>query len=307
MGKRQKDRGPKTIKNRVGFYKADLNRSVKGDVGILLFLLLVCSFMALPLVYSIVQSFKPPEEFFIFPPRFFRILNPTSNNYTMLFQLITNLRVPFIRYVFNTVFVTICSTGLCLIVGALAAYPFAKKEFYGKKMLWRLIMITLLFGAGVTSMPTYVVVSWLGLIDTYGVLIFPNIAVPIYLFLMRQFMLQIPEASLESARIDGAGEVQVFWKIIMPLIRPAWMTVMVLAFTQFWNTGSGNIFTESKKMFPTAIQQIGAATGSSVTGNISRQGVVAAATVLLMIPPIAIFVFNQARMMQTMAHSGIRE
>lgn len=277
-----------------------LNRSHGGNFVIFLMLVLVGIFMGLPLWYSIVSAFKPPEEIFIFPPRFY-VTNPTGRNFTQLFQLATNLTVPFNRYLFNSIFVSFASTFLSVLVGALAAYPFAKKKFMGRGVLWKLIMLTLLFSGGVTSLPSYIVKAKLGLINTYWVLILPSIASTLHMFLMRQFMLQIPDSLLEAARIDGASEFRSFIHIVMPNIKPAWMTVMVLSFTNIWNNGSaGVVYDEPLKLLPTALNQISA-------GGISRTGVTAAATLLLMIPPILAFVVTQSKMLQTMAHSGIKD
>lgn len=280
--------------------KAQLNRSVGGNFMIFLVLVLFGIFMALPLVYNIVSAFKPPEEIFIFPPKFY-VINPTGQNFSQLFQLASNLTIPFNRYLFNSIFVSFFSTLLCVIVGALAAYPFAKKKFFGREALWKLIMLTLLFSGGVTDLPSFIVKAKLGLLNTYWVLILPSLASTLQMFLMRQFMMQIPDTLLEAARIDGASEVQVFWNVVMPNVKPAWMTVMVLAFTGIWNTGSGGVvYKESLKLLPTALSQISA-------GGIARTGVTAAAALLLMIPPILAFVITQSKMLQTMAHSGIKD
>lgn len=277
-----------------------LNRSYGGNFVIFLVLAVMGMFMGLPLVYNIVSAFKPASELFIFPPRFY-VTDPTMKNFTQLFQLATNLTVPFNRYLFNSIFVSLVSTAVGVVIGAAAAYPFAKKEFPGKKMFWKLIMMTLLFSGGVTSLPSYIVKAKLGLINTYWVLILPSLASTLHMFLMRQFMLQIPDSLLEAARIDGAGEGRVLLEVVMPNVKPAWTTVAVLSFTSIWNTGSNSvIFKEELKLLPTALSQIS-------TSGIARTGVTAAATLLLMIPPILAFIVTQSRMLQTMAHSGIKE
>ncbi len=277
-----------------------LNRSHFGNITIFLMLVLVGVFMGLPLYYNIIQSFKPVEELFIFPPRFY-VVNPTGSHYSQLFQLVSDLTVPFSRYLFNSIFVSICSTGVGCLIGAMAAYPFAKKKFPGKDTLWRLIMLTLLFSGGVTALPAYIVKAKLGLINTYWVLILPSLASTLHMFLLRQFMLQIPDSLLDAAKLDGANDFVIFMNVIMPNVKPAWMTVMVLSFTSVWNAGSaGVIFKEELKLLPTALSQISA-------GGISRSGAAAAAGVLLMIPPIVSFVLTQSKMLQTMAHSGIKD
>lgn len=277
-----------------------LNRSHYGNFLVLLMLVLVGIFMGLPLYYNIIQSFKPVEERFIFPPRFY-IVNPTGENYAQLFQLVSDLTVPFTRYLFNSVLVSLVSTTFSVLIGAMAAYPFAKKKFPGKDMLWRLIMLTLLFSGGVTSLPSYIIKAKLGLLNTYWVLILPTLASTLHMFLLRQFMLQIPDSLLDAAKLDGASDLRIFLNVVMPNVKPAWMTVMVLSFTSIWNTGSaGVIFKEEYKLLPTALSQISA-------GGVARSGAAAAAGVLLMIPPIVSFVLTQSKMLQTMAHSGIKD
>ena len=280
--------------------KRQLNRSHFGNFMVFAMLVLVGIFMGLPLYYNVIQALKPVEERFIFPPRFY-VVNPTGQNFSQLFQLVSDLTVPFSRYLFNSVFVSIVSTGVSVLIGAMAAYPFAKKKFPGRDMLWRLIMLTLLFSGGVTALPAYIVKAKLGLINTYWVLILPSLASTLHMFLLRQFMLQIPDSLLDAAKLDGANDFGIFMNVIMPNVKPAWMTVMVLSFTNIWNTGSGGvIFKEELKLLPTALGQIGA-------GGIARSGATAAAGVLLMIPPIVSFVLTQSKMLQTMAHSGIKD
>ena len=260
-----------------------LNRSHFGNFSIFFGLVAVGAFMALPLYLSIVTSLKPPEELFIFPPRFY-VVNPTGKNFTELFQLVTDTVVPLSRYLFNSIFVSIATTTFGVIIGAMAAYPFAK-----------------LFSGGVTALPAYIIKAKLGLIDTYWVLILPHMASTLHMFLMRQFMLQIPDVLLDAAKIDGAGDMRIFYHVVLPNIKPAWMTVMVLTFMAIWNTGSaGVIWSEPLKLLPTALSQI-------TVAAISRTGVAAASSVLLMLPPIISFVVTQSKMLQTMAHSGIKD
>lgn len=279
--------------------KKRISRSRGGDIAIFLMLVVFGLFMALPLVYNIVQAFKPPEEIFLFPPRFY-VTNPTDRNFSRLFQYMSDLLIPFSRYLFNSVFVSIVSTGLAVIIGAMAAYPFAKKQFPGKELMWKLIMTTLLFSGGVTALPSYILKAKLGLINTYWVLILPTIASTLQMFLMRQFMLQIPDTLLEAARIDGANEFKIFLKIVIPNVKPALLTVLVLAFTNIWNNGSaGVVYDEALKLLPTALSQISA-------GGIARSGMTAAATLLMLVPPILAFIVTQSKMLQTMAHSGIK-
>lgn len=290
------------IENRLQRHKEKkVNRSGYGNFMVFILLIIFAIFLGFPLYYNVVQAFKPPEEIFIFPPRFY-VVNPTMKNISDLFQLVNFLDVPFIRYVFNSIFVSVSSTLLSVLVGSLAAYPFAKMEFLGKIFFWKLIIMTLLFSGGATSLATYIVEAKLGLVNTYWVMILPAISSTLYMFLMKQFMMQIPNSLLEAAHIDGAGELRIFWQIIMPNVKPAWMTVAVLTFNGLWNSGSSTaVFDEQLKLLPTALNQITASSGTA------RKGVAAAATLLLMIPPIITFILTQRKMLQTMAYSGIKE
>jgi len=280
--------------------KKRLSRSKGGDAVIFLMLAVFGLFMAMPLIYNIVSAFKPAEEIFVFPPRFY-VVNPTLRNFKNLFQVVNSYIIPFNRYLFNSIFVSVISTALSVFVGAMAAYPFAKKDFKGKKMIWGLIMMTLLFTGGVTDLPAYIIKAKLGLLNTYWVLILPVIASPLQMFLMRQFMLQIPDSLLEAAHLDGATEIQVLTNVVIPNVKPALQTVVVLAFTAVWNTTSaGVVFDEGLKLLPTALSQISA-------GGIARTGITAAATLLLLIPPILVFTLQQSQMLQTMSHSGIKD
>lgn len=276
------------------------NRSIGGNIAVGLILVLVGAFMFIPMWYSIVNAFKPPEEIFLFPPKLY-VVNPTLINFGNLSLQLSNLWVPFGRYIFNSVFVSVVSTVISVIFGAMAAYAFAKHEFVGKRFFWSLIMVTLLFTGGVADLPTYIVKSILNLVDTIWVFILPAVAVPLYMFLLKQFMGQIPDVLLEAARIDGAGELRIFFSLIIPNIKSAWMTVAVLMFQSTWSMQSdGLVFKEELKLLPTVLTQLG-------TSGISMQGVAAASSMLMLIPPVLAFIFTQSRMMQTMAHSGIKD
>ena len=277
-----------------------LNRSAGGNVVVSCILILVGAFMFIPMWYSIVNAFKPPEEIFVFPPRLY-VINPTLANFKNLSLFLSNLWVPFGRYVFNSIFVSVVSTFIAVFFGALAAYAFAKQEFLGKKACWSLIMVTLLFSGGVAELPTYIIKSMLGLIDTIWVFILPSIAMPLYMFLLKQFMEQIPNVLIEAAKIDGAKDFNIFCSIILPNIKAAWMTVAVLMFQNTWSTQSdGLVYAEEIKLLPTVLGQVTAS-------GISRTGASSAAAMLMLVPPVLAFIFTQSKMMQTMAHSGIKD
>lgn len=277
-----------------------LNRSVGGDGLIFLVLCAFGAFMILPFVYTIVQSIKPLEEIFIFPPRFFWVNNPTIENFRMLTQLTNNLWVPFGRYVFNSVFVTVVGSGFHVIVASMAAFVLAKKRFPGSVWIFEMIVLSLLFTGPVTAIPQYIIMAEMGLIDSYLAVLLPAIGGSLGLFLMKQNMSIIPDAIIDAAEIDGAGTFRIFWSIAMPVVKPAWMTLIIFAFQSLWNgSGSNLIYDEAKKVLPTVLNQIS-------TAGISRAGVGAAVAVLLLIPPVGVFIITQSNVLETMAHSGIK-
>ncbi len=274
--------------------------SVVGDVSTYLLLALYAAFMSLPLVYAIVQSVKPYNELFIFPPRFFT-KNPTLMSFRKLFDLTSTSWVPFSRYVFNTLTNTIVGTVIHIISAAMCAYPLAKNKFPGKKLIFTLVVWSLLFTGGVTEIPVYLVMSYMGIIDTYFAYWLPEIAATMGVFLLKQNVAEIPNAMIEAARIDGAGEWKILWSIVMPSIKPAWLTLAIFSFQRNWNATAGSyIYTETLKTLPTALSQITAA------GSVARAGEAYAASVLMMIPPIIFFIFAQSSTVKTMAHAGIK-
>lgn len=277
-----------------------LSRSRTGNILVFVFLLLIGSFMALPMVYAVLQSLKPFDELFAYPPRFF-VRNPTFDNFKVAFRLAENMTVPFSRYLFNSIMVTVLGTGLYVIIASLAAYPLAKTKVPGVVFLSQIVVWALLFRTEVTEIPRYIVIAGLRIINTYFAVLLPALAGSFGVFLMRQFMVSsIPDSLLEAARIDGAGEHRIFWKIVMPCVRPAWLTLIIFTFQSMWNmTGTQYIYDERIKMLPAVLSQISA-------GGIARVGAASAVAVLLMIPPVAIFLISQSSVMDTMAHSGIK-
>lgn len=281
-------------------FKVKPNHSRAGDVTSILILVIMGSFMAMPLVLAISNSLKPLEELFIFPPRFF-VRNPSLDNFHDVFVLMGESWVPFTRYIFNTVLITVCGTLGHLLVASLCAYALAKHDFPGRKAIFWVIVTALMFSTQVTAIPNYLIISGMGMLDTYMALILPAIAKPMGLFLMKQFMEQIPNALLESARIDGAKEFTVFLKIAMPQVKPAWLTLIIFCFQDLWNMSGGTyIYSEELKTLPYALGQISAA-------GIARAGATAAVAVIMMIVPIVIFIISQSNIIETMASSGIKE
>jgi putative chitobiose transport system permease protein len=280
--------------------KRKLNRTWYGNSAIFLMLGMIGAFMALPLVYSVIQAFKPAEELFLFPPRFF-VRRPTFENFGVVIQLTQIMWVPFSRYVFNSLFVSVLGTFVYIIIASLTAYPLAKHNFPGKTVMGAIIIWSLLFRPEVTGIPQYLVIAKLGLINSYWAILLPAFAGTFGVFLMRQFIVaSIPDDTLESAKIDGAGEIRIYWSVVMPSVKPAWLTLLIFTFQGFWNaTGIQYIYDENLKMLPTVLQQMAA-------GGIARAGAGAAVSLLLMIPPIALFIVSQSSILETMSHSGLK-
>ena len=291
MAKKLRTRGHKVV----------LNRSAGGDAGITFMLTLLGLIMFLPMYYVVIQSLKPLDELFMFPPRFY-VSNPTFDNFADLFTLMGDSWVPFSRYIFNTVFLTICGTLGNLVFASMAAYSLAKLRFPGRNAIFQLIVTSLMFHSTVNQVTHFIILSSFGWIDTYLSIIVPSMATTMGLYLMKQFMeTSVPDTVLESARLDGASEFRTFLIIAMPMVKPAWLTLMIECFKTLWNSGSSiYIHSEELKTFNYAINQI-------VSGGVARSGAGAAAIVVMMSVPITIFVINQSKIIETMGSSGMKD
>ena len=277
-----------------------LSRSAGGTAAIFLFLLIIGTFMALPIVYSLIQSVKPLEEIFAYPPKFF-VKNPTFDNYIQVYQLCQNLWVPLSRYVFNSVFVSVIGTVVYVFIASAAAFPLSKHKFPGKAVISAVVVWALLFRAEVTGVAQYIIISELSMINTYWSLLLPPLAGTFGVFLMMQFMESaIPDSVLEAARIDGASEYRIFYGIAMPAVKPAWLTLVIFTFQSFWNaTGVSYIYDESLKTLPSILSNIS-------SGGLARAGASSAVAVILLVTPIVIFIISQSSMTETMAHTGLK-
>lgn len=286
------------MKSKVG---AKAYRSIGGNIGTFIFLLIIALFMLLPLVFVVSSAFKPLSELFIFPPKLFP-MNPTLDNFKDLSSLLGDSWLPFSRYVFNSLAVTVIGTFGNIIFSSMAAYVLSKHNFPGKNILFQTVVLSLLFSTVVTGIPNYIIITKLHMINTVWALVLPLLPSSLGLFLMKQFMDQmIPDTLLEAARLDGAGENRIFFSICLPLVKPAIMTLLIYSFQGIWNsTGGSYIFDEKLKTLPTALNNI-------ITSGISRTGVSSAVSLLLILPPIAVFLFAQSNVLQTMATSGMKD
>ncbi|MFA7106850.1 MAG: carbohydrate ABC transporter permease [Candidatus Izemoplasmatales bacterium] len=284
--------------------KINPSRFHKSQLKFYLFLVPMTLFVALPIIFIISHAFKPSNELFAYPPKFF-VRVPTFDNFTDLFDLAAESGIPFSRYLFNSLFVTIIGVFLSVLITSLAAYSLSKLKFKGKKALFEINNLALMFVPIAVTIPRYLTIAEVGLIDNYLVLILPLIAMPVGLFLVKQFIDQTPNELIESAKIDGASEMQIFLKIIIPIVAPALATVGILSFQLIWNDTVGSTLymnDDSLKTLAFYFSTLGARTGNTVAG----QGIMAAASLISFLPNIIIFIFLQGKVMNTMAHSGIK-
>ena len=282
-------------------HKVVLARSAGGDAGITVLLVILGAFMFLPMYYVVMQSFKPLDELWMFPPRFY-VVSPTLRNYRDLFALMNISWVPFSRYIFNTVLVSVAGTAGHLFVASMAAYALAKIKFPGRGLMFQMIQLSLMFNSTVTGITSFILMSALGWLDTYWALIVPAWCSSLGFYLMKQFMdTNANDSVLESARLDGAKEFHIFMVIAMPMVKPAWLTLIIYSFQGLWNAGASMyIYSEQYKSFNYAIGQI-------LAGGIKRAGAGAASQVIMMLVPIIIFIISQSNIIETMGSSGMKD
>ena len=277
-----------------------LNRSRAGNVLMFLFLAGFAVYSALPILLIFLQSVKPLNELFIYPPRFF-VMNPTFDNFRQLSSLMSSTWVPFIRYIFNSVFVSVTGTVGHIVVASMCAYPLAKMNLKGGNVIFTIIVTSLMFAPTVSDIINYQTISTLGMLDNYLAIILPALGTSLGLYIMKQFMSQIPDALIESAHIDGASTFTVFWKIVMPNVKPAWLTLAIFSFQGLWNIANTTYTCrEELKSLPYALNQI-------VGGGIIRAGAGAAVSVIILMVPLLLFIFTQSRIIETMSTSGMKE
>jgi len=277
-------------------------RSAWGNTIIVIFMGIIAIFMALPLIYTITTAFKPINELFLYPPKFF-VKNPTLKNMKDLFATMSSSYIPYSRYLFNSIMVSVLGTAGHVFIVAMAAYAFAKHSFPGGKFIFNMIVFSLMFSGYVTGVPRFIIMSKMKILDTYLALVLPMMASSLGLYLLKQFMEQmIIDETLESARIDGASEFRIVWNVVMPCVKPGWLTLILLSFKDSWgDIGSPSLYiqTESLKTLPQAMSYI-------QQGTIARMGAGAANSLLIMLPPIIIFIITQSNVIETMKSSGMK-
>ncbi|MBE6686011.1 MAG: carbohydrate ABC transporter permease [Ruminococcaceae bacterium] len=286
---------------RVRKHKVVLNRSAAGDSVITVMLVILGALMFLPMYYTVITAFKPLGELSITPPKMY-VMKPTMKNFIDLFTNMNQTWVPISRYIFNTVFISVASTAGSLLLGSMTAYSLSKIRMPGYKALNNIIVYSLMIGSTITGTYNFIIYCYLGMLNTYSISILPVWASTLGLYLMKNFIDDgISDEMIEAARIDGAKEFYIYWKIAMPLVKPAWLTLIVTTFQSVWNAGASvYVWSEQLKTFNAAITQITGAAGANV-------GAATAGSVLLMSVPIIVFVVNQSQIVETMASSGMKD
>lgn len=275
----------------------------RSQIKIILIILPLVIFMAMPLVFIANHAFKPMEELFAFPPTFF-VKNATLDNFTKLIKFSRTAGIPLSRYVFNSILVTVLTVGLSLVFTTMAAFALSKINFKGRNMMMQINQVALMFVAVAVLIPRYLVVCQLGLIDSLWAHILPLVAYPVALFLVKQFVEQVPDSLIEAAYMDGATDFQVYRKVIIPMIKPAIATAAILVFQQVWtNMETSNYYINADSMKTLTFYMNSLV---NVNNTVSGQGIAAAATLIMFVPNLVLFIILQNNVMNTMAHSGIK-
>lgn len=260
-------------------------------------------FMLMPIVFIFNHAFKPMQELFAFPPRFF-VNKPSLENFRNLVKVADVSTIPMSRYIFNSILVTTSVVFLSVLIASLAAYALSKKEFRGKRISMEINNGALMFVATAVTIPRYLIINILHLNNNFFGHILPLLAMPVGLFLIKQFIDQIPDDLIEAAVIDGANEFVIYWKVILPLIKPAIATAALLVFQGVWN----NIETSQLYMTSDSLRTLAfyLNTFAAQTNTVAGQGIAAASSLIMFIPNLILFILLQSNVMNTMSHSGIK-
>lgn len=275
----------------------------KGQIKIMIVILPLVLFMGLPIIFIICHAFKPMDELFAFPPKFF-VTRPTFDNFTKLFKASRTSGIPMSRYLFNSIIVTITVVFSSIVFSTAAGFALSKLKFKGKVSMMKINQAALMFVPVAVMIPRYLTINVLGLTDTYFAHILPLIPLPVALFLVKQFIDQVPDSLIEAAYIDGASEFKVYQSIILPLIRPAIATAAILVFQQVWvNMETSNYYVSGEGLKTLTFYMN---TLTSTNNTVAGQGIAAAASLIMFLPNLLIFIILQNSIMNTMAHSGIK-
>lgn len=286
-------------------HRTNPDRFEKSQIKIYLLILPMVLLTGLPIIFIIFHAFKPMEELFAFPPKFITT-NPTLDNFRKLLKASRSAGIPIGKYVFNSIFITSVVVFGALLFSTMAAYALSKLKFKGREVMMQINQIALMFVSVAVMIPRYLIVNKLGMIDTYWAEILPLIALPVGLFLIKQFVDQVPDSLIEAAYMDGAKEWQIYLKVIIPLIKPAIATAAILVFQQVWtNLETSNYYINDDSLKSLAFY-MNTLTSTTTTNTVAGQGVAAAASLIMFLPNLILFCILQKNVMNTMAHSGIK-
>lgn len=290
----------KVHKAKKRLFRTSSNRSTAGNVFLVIVLALMAVIFLFPVIFMVNSAFKPMYELLKYPPDIL-VKNPTLSNFSDLGPIFTDSLVPLSRYLFNTIFIVVTGTLGQIVVASMAAYPLAKYEFRGNKAISGLIVMSLMFSTAVTSIPNYIIISALGMTDTYLAVIVPVFSATLGLYLMKNFMEQVPSSIIESANIDGASEFKTLWLVVMPAVKPAWITLFIYSFQTMWGEmGNSFLYNETLKPLSYVLWQI------ALTG-IARQNIVWVAALIMFVIPVILYIFLQSNVLETMTTSGMKE
>lgn len=305
-------RATAALRQRVQSYTGVRNRGMNpagfhvSQIKFYLILVPLSVLMLLPIIYIFSSAFKPANELFAYPPRFF-VVNPTFKNFTDLFSVLSNSGIPISRYLFNSILITLVTVALSIFVSSAAAFSLSKKRFKLKKMLFAINNVALMFVPIAVTIPRFLIIKDLGLLDTFWVHILPVLAMPVGLFLIKQFVDGIPDEVIEAAQIDGASDWLIYWRIILPMIQPALATIAILTFQAAWNNAEISTLYINNESLRTLAFYLGTLTTTTAGANaVAGQGIAAAAALIMFLPNLIIFIFLQGQVMSTMSHSGIK-
>lgn len=282
--------------------KVNPEKFEKSQIPLYLYLVPVAIFMGAPIIYIICHAFKPMDELYAFPPKFF-VSHPSGINFQNLFQTAAGSTIPFSRYIFNSLVVTVAVMLLSIIISTMAGFALSKMTFRLKSLIMEINNLALMFVATAVVIPRYLTIFTVGILDTWLAHILPLIAMPVCLFLIKQFMDQVPNSLLEAAQLEGAGSFTIYMKIIIPMVKPAIATGAILSFQQVWNNvETSNLFTSTEALRTLAFYM----NTLSGVGTIQGQGIAAAAALIMFLPNLILFIIMQSNVMDTMAHSGLK-
>lgn len=300
------------IRSRLSRYTGVRNRGINpqgfhvSQIKFYFLLVPLSALMLLPIIFIVSSAFKPADELFAYPPRFF-VSNPTLKNFNDLFTVLSKTGIPVSRYLFNSLLITLVTVAASIVVSSAAAYALSKKRFGLKRTLFAINNVALMFVPIAVTIPRFLVIEQLGLLNTFWVHVLPVLAMPVGLFLLKQFMDGVPDEVIEAAQIDGASDLRIYWRIILPMIQPAIATIAILTFQAAWNNAEISTLYINNESLRTLAFYLGTLTTTTTGANaVAGQGIAAAAALIMFLPNLIIFIILQGQVMSTMSHSGLK-